>query len=130
MENILEVYNGNDELVAYMTEDGTIDGTSSNLISVTDTDADATFTAEVSASPASAAIIYTDNTDWDQVALFTTGKPEYEDFNGVVCIDTIPMNVKFKNSTTHEVSTTYDVEGTGKFLIYPDGSWEKIGEIQ
>lgn len=119
----IEIYNENDEMVAYVDDDGTIGGTEAELIEKGEMPE-----ATITTSPITGDVkIFYDGTSWTQIASYYDGQGyEWKDFNGAYVINRdYQFNLKFKDANGTE-SKVYIVMKKGSFLFHENGTWEKI----
>lgn len=119
----IELYNENDERVAYVDDDGNIGGTEADLIEKEEMP-EATMTV----TPITGTVkIYYDGTSWTQIASYYNGQGyEWKDFNGAYVLNRdYQFYLKFRDAMGIE-SKTYTVLKKGAFLFHEDGTWEKL----
>lgn len=125
--NVIEIYDENDQLVAWMTDEGAIGGENAGDINVSEN------TLEIESSSVTRitgnVTVYYDGSSWTKIASYDDGQAyEWKDFNGAYVLNReCPFNLKFKDAQNHE-STVYKVMEKGAFLFHEDGTWERIGE--
>lgn len=124
--NIIEVLNEQDEVIAYIDEEGVVGGEEGIIESQV---IDDTSTAEIEDEPAGTVTVYYDGSSWTKIASYDDGQGyEWKDFNGAYTINReCPFNLKFKDAEGNE-SNVYKVMENGTFLFHEDGTWERIGE--
>ena len=123
-EYIIEVYDENEDLVAYMDADGTIGGTESELIQepIDTTDLEPSIGAL-----AWNVKIYYDGSSWVKWCVWRDDEQKvFNDLNGSFLVDTpVPFKLQFKDSE-NTGSKTYEVVKDGVFLFHENGSWERV----
>ena len=124
--NIIEVLNGQGEVIAYVDEEGVVGGEKGIIENQV---IDNTSTAEIEDEPAGTVTVYYDGSSWTKIASYDDGQNyEWKDFNGAYILNReCPFNLKFKDAQNHE-SNVYKVMEKGDFLFHEDGTWERIGE--
>ena len=124
--NIIEVLNGQGEVIAYVDEEGVVGGEEGIIESQV---IDDTSTAEIEDGPAGTVTVYYDGSSWTKIASYDDGQDyEWKDFNGAYILNReCPFNLKFKDAEGNE-SVVYKVMEKGAFLFHEDGTWERIGE--
>ena len=125
--NVIEIYDENDQLVAWMTDEGVIGGENAGDINVSEN------TLEIESSSVTRitgnVTVYYDGSSWTKIASYYDGQAyEWKDFNGAYVLNReCPFNLRFKDAEGNE-SVVYKVIDKGVFLFHEDGTWEKIGE--
>jgi len=122
--NIIEVLNEQDEVIAYVDEEGVIGGEEGVIENQV---IDDTSTAEIKDEPAGTVTVYYDGSSWTKIASYYDGQDyEWKDFNGAYVLNRdYQFNLKFKDAEDQE-STVYKVMKKGTFLFHEDGTWEKL----
>lgn len=125
--NIIEVLNEQDEVIAYVDEEGVVGGEEGTIESQV---IDDTSTAEIEDEPAGTVTVYYDGSSWTKIASYYDGQDyEWKDFNGAYVLNReCPFNLKFKDAEGNG-SVVYKVVEKGTFLFHEDGTWERIGDI-
>ena len=119
----IELYNENNERVAYVDDDGTIGGTEADLIEKGEMPE-----ATITVTPITGTVkIYYDGKSWKKVTSYYDGEePVWNDFNGAFIINRdYQFSLKFKDADGVE-SKVYTVLKKGAFLFHEDGTWVKL----
>ena len=121
----IELYNENNERVAYVDNDGTIGGTEAGLIEKGEMPE-----ATITVTPITGTVkIFYDGTSWTHIASYYNGQGyEWKDFNGAYVINRdYQFYLKFKDAKGTE-SKVYTVLKKGAFLFHENGTWEKLDD--
>lgn len=121
----IELYNENNERVAYVDDDGNVGGTEANLIEKGEMPE-----ATITVTPVTGDVkIFYDGTSWTHIASYYNGQGyEWKDFNGAYVINRdYQFYLKFKDAKGTE-SKVYTVLKKGSFLFHEDGTWEKLDD--
>ena len=119
----IELYNENNERVAYVDDDGNIGGTEVDLIEKGEMPE-----ATITVTPITGTVkIFYDGSSWTQIASYYNGEePVWNDFNGAFIINRdYQFYLKFKDANGTE-SKVYTVLKKGAFLFNEDGTWVKL----
>lgn len=119
----IELYNENNERVAYVDDGGNVGGTEANLIEKGEMPE-----ATITVTPITGTVkIYYDGSSWTHIASYYNGEePVWNDFNGAFIINRdYQFYLKFKNANGTE-SKVYTVLKKGAFLFHEDGTWVKL----
>lgn len=121
----IELYNENNERVAYVDDGGNVGGTEAELIEKGEMP-EATIT--VIPVTGDVKILY-DGTSWTHIASYYNGQGyEWKDFNGAYVINRdYQFYLKFKDANGVE-SKVYTVLKKGAFLFHENGTWEKLDD--
>lgn len=121
----IELYNENNEIVAYVDDDGNVGGTEAELIEKGEMPE-----ATITVTPVTGDVkIFYDGTSWTHIASYYNGQGyEWKDFNGAYVINRdYQFYLKFKDANGTE-SKIYTVLKKGTFLFHEDGTWEKLDD--
>lgn len=121
----IELYNENNEIVAYVDDDGNVGGTEAGLIEKGEMPE-----ATITVTPVTGDVkIFYDGTSWTHIASYYNGQGyEWKDFNGAYVINRdYQFYLKFKDANGTE-SKIYTVLKKGTFLFHEDGTWEKLDD--
>lgn len=121
----IELYNENNERVAYVDDDGNVGGTEAGLIEKGEMPE-----ATITVTPVTGDVkIFYDGTSWTHIASYYNGQGyEWKDFNGAYVINRdYQFYLKFKDAKGTE-SKVYTVLKKGSFLFHEDGTWEKLDD--
>lgn len=125
MEHTLELYNADNELIAWVNSDGTVGGEAAEDITVT---TEAPVIDESTVTPITGTVkVYYDGTSWTKIASYYDGEEyTWKDFNGAYVLNRdYQFNLKFKDTNNTE-SSVYKVLTKGSFIFHQNGQWEKI----
>lgn len=122
--NIIEVLDDEDNVIAYVDEEGTVGGTEGVIEGGVVAD---DITTEIDSEPTGTVTVLYDGTSWTKIASYYDGQDYvWKDFNGAYVLNRdYQFNLKFKDAQNHE-STVYKVMKKGTFLFHEDGTWEKL----
>lgn len=122
--NIIEVLDDEDNVIAYVDEEGTVGGTEGVIEGGVVAD---NITTEIDDEPTGTVTVLYDGTSWTKIASYYDGQDYvWKDFNGAYVLNRdYQFNLKFKDAQNHE-STVYKVMKKGTFLFHEDGTWEKL----
>ena len=121
----IELYNENNERVAYVDNDGNVGGTEAELIEKGEMPE-----ATITVTPITGTVkIFYDGSSWTQIASYYDGEePVWKDFNGAYVLNRdYQFYLKFKDANGTE-SKIYTVLKKGAFLFHEDGTWEKLDD--
>ena len=121
----IELYNENNERVAYVDDNGNVGGTEAGLIEKGEMPE-----ATITVTPITGTVkIFYDGTSWTHIASYYNGQGyEWKDFNGAYVINRdYQFYLKFKDAKGTE-SKVYTVLKKGSFLFHEDGTWEKLDD--
>ena len=125
MEHEVELYNADNELIAWVNSDGTVGGDAAEDITVT---TDAPEIDDSTVIPIMGTVkVYYDGNSWTKIASYYDNE-EYvwKDFNGAYVLNRdYQFHLKFKDANNTE-STVYTVMKKGSFIFHENGSWEKL----
>ena len=119
----IELYNENNERVAYVDDDGNVGGTEAGLIEKGEMPE-----ATITVTPITGTVkIFYDGSSWTHIASYYDGEePVWNDFNGAFIINRdYQFSLKFKNANGVE-SKVYTVLKKGAFLFHENGTWVKL----
>lgn len=121
----IELYNENNERVAYVDDDGNVGGTEADLIEKGEMPE-----ATITVTPITGTVkIFYDGTSWTHIASYYNGQGyEWKDFNGAYVLNRdYQFYLKFKDANGIE-SKVYTVLKKGAFLFHEDGTWVKLDD--
>ena len=121
----IELYNENNERVAYVDDGGNVGGTEAELIEKGEMPE-----ATITVTPVTGDVkIFYDGTSWTHIASYYNGQGyEWKDFNGAYVINgDYQFYLKFKDANGVE-SKVYTVLKKGSFLFHENGTWEKLDD--